>query len=248
MTIVSDVVTVGGTPTDGITVALYKESDMSLLGTGVTGAVGGNAWPTGVANITYSNANRTAVTTGPWVTMPIVAVPTTGKYYIELDYTGSPMFGMKQGSTIDDGSFLAQSGNAASVGDSNRVSGFFSYASGSLSGDTDVAIAADMDAGQMYVYRNGSLQVTFNFTANSANMYFAGSPYSGRSITLHDTPNYSLSGFTYLTNLPDQGPGEYSIDTTHTGLAFLVFKSPTTATPPDFTGAENHKISRIYLP
>lgn len=248
MPTVSDVVTVGGTPTDGITVALYKESDMSLLGTGVTGAAGGNAWPAGVTNIIYSNANRTAISTGPWVTMPIVAIPTTGKYYIELDYTSTPMFGMKQGSSIDNGSYLGQSGNAASAGDGNRPTGFFSHISGSLSGDTDVAVAADMDLGEMYIYRNGSLQVTFTFTANSANMYFAGSPYNGRSITLHDTPDYPLTGFTYLTNLLDLDTGEYSIDTSHTGLAFLVFKSNTTATPPGFTGAENHKISRIYIP
>lgn len=248
MPTISDFVYDGVTPINGVTVGLYKESDMSFLGKSVTGASGGNAWPTGVTNITYSNANKTAVSTGPWVTMPIVAIPTAGKYYIELDYTSSPMFGMKQGNSVNNGSYLAQSGNAASAGDGNRVSGFFSHVSGSLSGSTDVAVAADMDLGKMYIYRNGSLQVTFSFTANSANMYFAGSPYSSRSITLHDTPNYPLTGFTYLTSLPDLDTGEYSIETSHTGLAFLVFKSPTTATPPGFTGAENHKISRIYIP
>lgn len=248
MTIVTGFVEEGGVLTDGVTVALYKESDMSLLGKGVTGAAGGTVWPVGDSDLAYSNANHTIVSTDNWRSISLdYALPTTGKYYVEMDISGGPMIGMRDSNTAVD-AYIGQTGNAASVGDGNRVTGFFSVISGSLGGNSNIQVCADMDAGRLYFYRAGSLEVTMGFTANASGLYFAASPYPGRSVTVKDAPTSVISGYTYITTLPDLDTGEYSIDTSHTGLAFLVFKSNTTATPPGFTGAENHKISRIYIP
>ena len=247
MPTVTDFVNVSGVPTNGITVALYKESDMSLLGTAVTGASAGVTWPTGVTDISYSNGDHTVVSPGGWRRLSIqYALPTTGKYYVEMDITSQPMIGLYAGAG-NAGEYLAQSGDACSVGDGTRVSGVFAHLSGSLGGLSNIALCADMDAGRLYVYRNGSLEVTFSFTANMSGLYFAGSPYTGCSITVKDAPTSVISGYTYITTAPAVSTGEYSITTAHTGLAFLVFKSNTAATPPTFTGAENHGISRIYI-